>query len=167
MRLTDSAEPTGVPDACQVVRGTTGNSSHPPSTPAGQDTASQQANKPAGHAEPKLPKLMAPYVELSSSREQLPHSHPLPAQALPDSLHGALRWGDTAGTSVRKPRRMERLLPSARWWRPPKPKPKPTCLYSSPTSAHAGASGTAAPGQAERLVLVAEVALHGLVRGAA
>jgi hypothetical protein len=37
-----------------------------------------------------------------------------------------------------------------RWWR--LTKPKPTCLYSSPTSAYAGASGTAAARQAERLV---------------
>jgi hypothetical protein len=113
----------------------------------------------------QLPKLMAPYAQLSSTRKQLPHSRPLPAHALPDSLHGALRWGNTAGTSVRKPGRMERLLPSARWWRPTKP--KPTCLHSSPTSAAADASGTAATGQTERLVLEGEVALHGLVRGIA
>jgi hypothetical protein len=114
---------------------------------------------------PQLPELMPPHVRLRSSRKQLPHSHPLPAQALPDSLHGALRGGDTARTSMRKPGGMERLLPSARWWRPKKP--KPTCLYSSPASAHAGTSGTAATRQAEKLVLAAEVALHGLVRGTA
>jgi hypothetical protein len=40
-------------------------------------------------------------VRLSSSRKRLPRSHPLSVQALPDSLHGALRWGDTAEIEVR------------------------------------------------------------------
>jgi hypothetical protein len=107
----------------------------------GIDGAPSQVTSALVPRQPELPKLMAPHVRLRRSCKQLPHGALQPAEALPNSFHGALRWGDTARTSVRKPGRMERLLPSARWRRPTKP--KLTCLYSSPASAHASASGTA------------------------
>ncbi len=157
-------QPCFVPIACPSERTTTVNNGATSPSHLPPDNEFSQVRGPTSTQAPSLPKLMAPYAELSSSREQLPHSHSLPAQALPDSLHGAWLWGDTAGTNVRKPGRMERLLPSARWRR--STRPKPTCLYSSPTSARAGASRTAAARQSERLVLEAEVGRHGLVRGA-
>jgi hypothetical protein len=96
-----------VPFACQILRGITGNSGNSRGCDQESSTIPPQVSGATAVKRPKLPKLMAPYVELSSPREQLPHSRPRPAQALSDSLHGALRWGVTAGTSVRKPGRME------------------------------------------------------------
>lgn len=59
--LSDPPAPLiSVPDACQMLRGTTGNTGHSPGAPTDDEAARQQVSKPIGPKAPKLPKLRAP-----------------------------------------------------------------------------------------------------------
>lgn len=109
-----------VPDACQIGRGTTGNTGGFHSSRPGADDTSPQASPVTSRRTPELPKLRARPGRRGCARQR----HCTVAEAGRGGARHTRAWSVGASAVVAGCRRLRSMRP-VRWWPPSADEPAP------------------------------------------